>query len=82
MQSNDTYPSSRCPDNGPMPMQQVFVERWLEQQYAPSSTEPYSHDIWWVLPLSFSFHPASLAISGRSWPKKLAGTGLTLVLSA
>ncbi|EYE96750.1 uncharacterized protein EURHEDRAFT_410530 [Aspergillus ruber CBS 135680] len=45
MRSNDTYPSFRCPDNGPMPMQQVFVERWLEQQYAPSSTESYSHDI-------------------------------------
>ncbi|BCR88917.1 RING finger protein [Aspergillus chevalieri] len=45
MQSNGTYPSFRSPDNGPMPMQQVFVERWLEQQYAPSSTEPYSHDI-------------------------------------
>lgn len=30
------------------PMEQTPMERWLEEQHAPSDVEHHAHDIWYV----------------------------------
>lgn len=49
------------------PMQQTSVERWLEEQSAPSEAEQYAQDIWYVSIHLISF---TCRCSG-SWPQDL-----------
>ncbi len=62
-------------------MEQVSVERWLEQQNTNSDIEQYAEDSWYVhipssLPASPSLPPASF--HSKSW---VLAFGLALVLA-